>query len=63
MQLSAGGYLAKPIFIIADKNMQKGLIDIYEVKGLGLQTGVKMLDFSSSDKREYITALMCCSQE
>ena len=35
--ISAGGYLAEPIFIIADKMCKK--VKLYEVKGLGLQTG------------------------
>ena len=39
MLLSVLEDIAKPIFMMAEKNIQKGLIDVYEVKGLGLQLG------------------------
>jgi hypothetical protein len=36
MTISAEGYVADPVFIIADPNMPKGEIDMYEVAGLCL---------------------------
>ena len=34
--ISLGGYVADPIFIVADESMSKDTIDVYDISGLGI---------------------------
>ena len=34
--ISLGGYMADPIFIVADESMSKDTIDVYDISGLGI---------------------------